>query len=371
MICRIASLCLLWCASSGLVAGGIIPDRDNLIRIEGEFSQSAPAFLVIFSANPLRAGAGLLQALSPGDLMKLKTSDAMVVLKLHGKPASSPGRFEYFFGTKRDADRSWNSGAQFRWQQWENVSPDVWDNITLAAAPESSSARMLISHVTVRKGGQLLFNSRATATYPNKGRMSASFAAVNLAHAPGRAPLLNLASHMERFRRDYYELGQNPVLLSAYADLGQTEKRKYANRGKNWCSEFATYLYRGNNLATPDPNLRDVTWKNMRDYFQQNGRVYSAREVAAWPDAKKLALIKPGSFVSILVGDSTHSILFTTWVRDARKPITRYVGISGNNRGMVWSHAPLKLPSLEDLKNRSPEELRDFDQKVYFGVPHR
>ena len=100
-------------------------------------------------------------------------------------------------------------------------------------------------------------------------------------------------------------------------------------------------------------------------------RLPCAREVAAWPDAKKLALIKPGSFVSILTGDSTHSIIFTTWVRDARKPITRYVGISGNNRGMVWSHAPLKLPSLEALKNRSPEELRDFDQKVYFGVPHR
>jgi hypothetical protein len=361
----------LWLMAGHLVAGGLLPDRDNLIVIEGEFSQSAPAFRVIFSARPLRGAPGSIQTLSTDEWMKLKSNAEMVILTLDGKGATTPGRYEYFFGTKRDAQQPWNNGPAFRWQQWENVSPEVWDNIAIAAAPESAAAKMIVRHVTVRKGGQLLFNSRGTASYPNKQRIDASFAPLNLAHAAGRVPLLNLAASMERFRRDYYELGQNPILWSAYADLGQTEKRKYASRGKNWCSEFATHLYRQNNIPTPDPNRGDVHWKNVREFFAQNGKVYTAREVASWPDAKKVALIKPGSFVSILIGDNTHSIIFTTWVRDKRQPIRRYVGVSGNNRGMVWSHAPLKLPDPGGLKNRSPEELRDFDQKVYFGVPNR
>jgi hypothetical protein len=109
----------------------------------------------------------------------------------------------------------------------------------------------------------------------------------------------------------------------------------------------------------------------MREFFERNGRIYTAREVAGWSDKDKISRIKPGSFVSILVGKSTHSILFTTWVRDNGKPITRWVGISGNNKKMVWAHAPLSLPEKEQFRKMTPEELREYDQKVFFAVPEK
>jgi hypothetical protein len=350
------------------IAGGILPDRDNQIIIEGEFSQAAPAFLLIFSAKPLRDARRLLNEMPSSELAVMRSTDERVIIKVHGKPAARDGRLVYAFGTKNDSDRPWNNGTEFRWQDWEKFSPDVWDNIAIVAAPESAGQKLWVTGVTIRKGGHLLFNSHARASYPNKRRMDASFPRFGLTPGNGRAPVLNLAAPMNRFRRDYYELGNNALLLAAYADLAQTEKRKYARRGGNWCSEFATYVYRVNHLATPDPNRGDVHWKNMREFFEKSGKVYSAREVASWPDQRKLALIKPGSFVSILIGQETHSIIFTTWVREPGKPITSYVGISGNNRGMVWPHAPLKLPSAENPKARTAEQLKEFDQKVYFGV---
>ena len=61
----------------------------------------------------------------------------------------------------------------------------------------------------------------------------------------------------------------------------------------------------------------------------------------------------PGSFVSILIGDSTHSLIFTTWVLpDRGQPITKYAAISGNNKGMVWSHDPLSLPTAQQFEGR-------------------
>lgn len=200
--------------------------------------------------------------------------------------------------------------------------------------------------------------------------MDASFKPFEVSPQRGRYPILNLAGRMEQFRRGYCELGNNRILNLAYADLGQTEKRKYASRGTNWCSEFCSYIYRQNGIMTPDPNRSDVHWKNMRAFFEKNGRVFPLREVAGWSDEKKLSTIKPGSFVSILIGDSTHSIIFTTWVVEPGQPITRYVGVSGNNKGMVWPHAPLKLPTPEELKAMTVAELREYDQKVYFGVPN-
>ena len=49
--------------------------------------------------------------------------------------------------------------------------------------------------------------------------------------------------------------------------------------------------------------------------------------------------------------------------------MTRYVGVSGNNKGMVWPHAPMKLPAADEFKGMTAEKLREYDQKVYFGVP--
>jgi hypothetical protein len=175
---------------------------------------------------------------------------------------------------------------------------------------------------------------------------------------------------MAAFRTQYYELGTNPILQLAYSDLGQTDKRKYARRGNNWCSEFSTFVYRENGIPTPDPNQSDVHFRNMAESFRQHGRVYPMREVLEWSDAEKIAKIKPGSFVSILLGDSTHSLIFTTWMKpepDGR--ITKYAALSGNNKGMVWAHDPLSLPSADQFRSMPAEALAEFDERVYFAVP--
>ena len=143
----------------------------------------------------------------------------------------------------------------------------------------------------------------------------------------------------------------------------------YPNRGKNWCSEFASYVFRQNGCVTPNPNAGDVHWKNMREFFEQLGSAYSLRAVSAWSNEDKIAKIKPGSFVSIRIGRSSHSLLFTTWIFNDGKPITQYTGISGNNKGMVWAHAPLTLPSPNEFRGMSPEQLAEYDQQAYFGVP--
>jgi hypothetical protein len=41
--------------------------------------------------------------------------------------------------------------------------------------------------------------------------------------------------------------------------------------------------------------------------------------------------------------------------------------VSGNNKGMVWSHGAMKLPDAAAIKSK--QELAEFDQKVFFGVP--
>jgi len=94
------------------------------------------------------------------------------------------------------------------------------------------------------------------------------------------------------------------------------------------------------------------------------------REVMTWSDAEKMAKIKPGSFVSIQLDGSTHSLIFTTWVRPERGgTITKYSAISGNNKGMVWPHEPLSLPASDLVDGMSAEALAKYDQEVYFGVP--
>lgn len=354
-----------------VLAGGIIPDRNNQLIIEGRFDQPSPQFLVVFSAKRLTDSKGKpLTSATSEELHALATDSDRVVLKLHGKPTSKAGRVDYFFGTQADADEPWNDGREFRWQDWEKHSADVWDQLAIAVVPGTEGRVTAITNVTLRRGGKLLFDSRATKSYPNERPVEVSLRPFQLAPTGKRYPVLNLSEEMANFRVQYYELGRNPILLSAYADLGQTDKRKYAKRGNNWCSEFATFVYRANGLSTPDPNSGDIHFRNMAEFFQANGHVYPMREVAKWSDADKQSKIKPGSFVSILIGDSTHSLIFTTWVRPERgNKIEKYTAVSGNNKGMVWPHDPLALPSPESLRNISPERLADYDQKVYFGVP--
>jgi len=378
MRCSVVQLPFVLALAVGLdspaVAAGILPDTLNQIIIAGSFAEATPGFLVVFSSKPLRDESGKLRdAVSADSIAKLGRSNEYVALRLYGKPATKPGRFDYFFGTQNDGDRPWNDGADFRWQDWETVSPDVWDNVSIVALPSKGRSNRgpvgIITDVTIRRGGNLLYDSRAKQSYPNKRPMDASIKPFSMAPQRGRFPLLNLAERMERFRNDYYELAENPILKCAYGDLGQTDKNKYVNRGKNWCSEFASYVFRQNGCMTPDPNPGDVHCKNMREFFQQHGAVYSTREVSTWSNEDKIAKIKPGSFVSIRTGQSTHSLIFTTWLLNGRNPITQYTGVSGNNKAMIRAHAPLTLPSPGDTQGMSTDQVAEYDQQAYFGVP--
>ena len=130
------------------------------------------------------------------------------------------------------------------------------------------------NNVTIRRGGKVLFDSRARASYPNKRPINVGIKPFTAVARDGALPVFNLSDEMARFRRSYYEIGDNPILAFAYSDLAQTDKRKYANRGTNWCSEFATSCYRQAGYETPDPNAGDVHWKNMREFFEKNGQVF-------------------------------------------------------------------------------------------------
>ncbi len=355
-----------------VVAGGLLPDRVNKIRIEGRFAEREPKFLFVFSAKPWADDKGVLVGqMTEKSLAEIPASKDLALVRVHGKPVSDKGVVEYFFGPKEDGQQPWNDGREMKWEEWSNLSADIWDHVAiLHAGPAAAKGpTAVLLNVEVLKGGKSLFDSTERQTYPHKRRIDPSFRPFELAEKKGQHPVFNLSERMADFRRQHYELGNNPVLLTAYADLGQTERRKYARRGNAWCSEFASHVYRENGLMTPDPNVADVQWKNMREFFEANGKVYPLRDVATWPDAKKKSLIKPGSFVSVLIGETTHSIIFTGWIQETNKPVTRYVGVSGNNKGMVWPHAPLTLPTPEDLRGKSEEELKDYDQKVYIAVP--
>jgi len=227
---------------SPAVAGGILPDTVNQVIIEGRFAEATPAFLVVFSSQPLRDESGRLRsAVSADAIAKVGRASEYVGIRLYGKPATQPGRFDYFFGTQNDGDQPWNDGTDFAWQDWQTLAADVWDNVSIVALPPNARSNRgpsgVITDVTIRRGGKLLYDSRAKQSYPNKRPIDASLKPFSISPQRGRFPLLNLAERMERFRNDYYELAECAILKCAYGDLGQTEKNKYANRGKNWCSE--------------------------------------------------------------------------------------------------------------------------------------
>lgn len=368
-VISVAMLGLIECMPA--LAGGILPDRINQIILQGRFDQAQPEFIAVFTAQPLADARGnLLNSLSARELSALTTTEDRVVLRLYGKPAARGSRVDYFFGTAHDADRPWNNGDDFGWQDWEQHSPDAWDHVAIALAPGSNPRTATVSSVTIRRGGKILYDSRATESYPNKHPIRVGLRPLVLKPRDGRHPVLNLSDEMARFRTAYYELGDCAILQCAYADLGQTERRKYASRGNNWCSEFSSFVYRSNDLLTPDPNAGDVHFRNMSEFFVRSGHVYPMRDVVQWSDAEKRAKITPGSFVSILIGDSTHSLIFTTWVDpEPGQSITRYAAISGNNKGMVWAHDPLVLPTASTFDGMTAAELDEYDERVYFAVP--
>ncbi len=361
---------MLIAVTDAVHASGILPETVNQIMIYTKVNDREPVFYAIFSAKPF--GMSLKRAQLHGLVTKRDRRD-MLALKLYGKPVEKGDRVSYFFGTAYDGKMPWNSGEDFDWKSWSDYSPDIWDNIAIAYEPPAdkrTTARVRLQHVVVRRGGKLLLDSRRVESYPNKKRISIKLPRTDLFPSKLTHPLLDLGPVMASFRSVYYEINGS-ILQTAYADLGQTDKSKYANRGNAWCSEFASHVFRANRLRTPDPNSSDVYWKNLRESFEAHGKVHTLREVASWPDSKKLQLIKPGSMVSFFTneGKTTHTALFTTWIRERGQPITTYTGISGCNKGMVWAHAPLALPERDWSKGKTPGQIADYDSKCFFGVP--
>lgn len=351
-------------------ASGILPETANQILIGATINDKEPVFYAIFSEKPIG------QSLQRADLQSLLTKRDrrdVLALKLYGKPMEKGGRVSYFFGTADDGSMPWNDGSEFDWKAWSDYSPDIWDNIAIAYEPpegKRSRAGVRVEHVMIRRGGKVLLDTGVTESYPNKKPIATRLPGTDLLPTTRGYPLLDLGPIMSSFRSSYYEI-TGSILETAYADLGQTDKRKYANRGNAWCSEFASHVLRANGVQTPDPNSCDVHWQNLREYFEANGHVYTLREVASWPDSKKLQLIKPGSIVSFFTneGQTTHTALFTTWIRENGKPIMSYTGISGCNKEMVWAHAPLALPQRDWAEGKTDAQIADFDSKCFFGVP--
>ena len=350
-------------------SGTLLPQRVNQVTIVTQSEITAtPTFYVLFSARPLGT------SISQSDLSRYlhqQTKQEVLALKFYGKKINEKGRVSYFLGDRFDAKKTWNNGTHFHWQDWSKFAPDIWDNIAIAYEPaKQDSTEVVITNVVIRRGGQLLLDTRKTNSYPNRNKISINLPKLNLYPNKSSYPLLPLGELMSKFRSYYYELNGD-ILQTAYNDLGQTDKDKYAKRGKNWCSEFAAFVLRKNNIDAPDPNKSDVHWRRFYEYFTKNGQVYPCREVNNWPDEKKQRLIIPGTIVSLVTNNckSTHTAIFTRWISDNHGKISNYTAISGNNKGMVWFHRKLKILNEECLPSNNRESLDNFDKKCFFGVP--
>jgi hypothetical protein len=384
----IGGLCAFLLLGSGIAsrASGVLDGAEHQVTIWGQFSEEEPAFLLIFSSKPLLGPRIRPRTLfKTADLLKCKASYDCVPVAVHGKRASAPGQFDYFFGAKQDADRPWNNGDDFRWQDWEKYSPDVWDCLTIAAlagAKHKARPPYVIHNVLVKRNGQVLYDSRAKASRPRGIPINVAFSPTPI-HSKGVAyPALNLAALMAQFRNDYYELHGDPILTAAFADLGQSDFRKYvgpkAKDNCQWCSEFVAYVYRQCGLSAPAPDGGRLAWGSIKRFCLAGGRVYPAREVASWSDADKIRLIPPGSYISVvglkalITGKaSAHSLLFVGWVQEPGKPITRYAAISGNRQKRVFMDWSRPLPGSDQTRAMKPNTLADLDKRAFFGVPER
>ncbi|WP_319548556.1 hypothetical protein [Desulfogranum marinum] len=349
-------------------SSSILPQRVNQIIIVTHAKiTTTPTFYIIFSAKPL--GASISQS-ELSRYLHQQTNPEVLALKFSGKAINKNGRVEYFLGDRFDSQKPWNDGTHFHWQDWGKFAPDIWDNIAIAYEPaKQDSSEVVIANVAVRRGGQLLLDTRRKYSYPSKNRIATNLPNINLYPKKGIYPLLPLRDVMKQFREGYYELSGD-ILKTAYNDLGQTDKDKYAKRGKNWCSEFAAFVLRENNLDAPDPNKSDVHWRNLYEYFKKNGQIYSCREVDNWPDEKKKRLITPGTIVSMLTNNcnSTHTAIFTQWIPKNEGEISKYTAISGNNKGMVWFHRELSILNEECVQSNNRKILDNFDKKCFFGA---
>jgi hypothetical protein len=359
---------------------GLLPNSSHQVTICGKFSETEPAFVLIFSAKPLVGADHRPQrTIARDDLARLRASAERVAIRVYGKKATHPGQFDYCFGPGQDGDRPWNNGEDFRWQDWAQFSPDVWDCVAVCAAPgrnDAAESACVVRDVMIKRNGQLLYDSRIKKSHARGTPIAVSFKPTSLCAKGSVYPLLNLAKPMARFLNDYYELQGNPVLSLAFGDLGQSGFRKYsgteAKDTQKWCSEFVASVYRRCGIPAPDPNGRELGSRNIRRFCWQSGNVYAAREVASWDDAQKRRWIPPGSFVSLMnASGTTHSLLFMHWIEEPGKPIAAFFAVSGNLYRMVRvSKTPMApMPGDMDFAKMTSSELAKHDIKMTLPMP--
>ena len=170
--------------SQSAVAGGLLPDRVNKVRIEGRFAVREPKFLFVFSSEPWTDEKKVpIGQVSDATRAGLRSSRDFVLVRVHGKPVSDKGVVEYFFGPKEDGQQPWNDGREMKWEEWSNLSPDIWDHIAILhdGPVAAKGPTALLINVEVLKGGKSLFDSTTRQTYPNKRRMDSSIRPFELA----------------------------------------------------------------------------------------------------------------------------------------------------------------------------------------------
>lgn len=358
-------------------AKGLDPERNNQITICTASLLDRPSFTLLFTEKPIAETVILNKGrITRRQLAQLANSHEAVVLVVGGKEAER-GRpcYDFSFGQGPDSDQPWNNGTAFRWQGWERYSDEVWDNLAIADGPlvaERLGGRPItVTEVVIKRGGMRLFDSRKRRSQPNEIPISVEVPNSPIVGGPEDSTVLDLSPAMERFKRLYYELDLHPVLLTAYADLGQTDNGKYLPVAASWCSEFVAYVYRASGISAPDPKRGDVNWRRLKGFYRRHGRVYGLREVLGWSQQEREARIKPGSLVSMVTAHGTaHTMLLTQWRHgDAGGSFT---AISGNNRGMVWHHPSIALPELftnEKLMRMSRRELARYEERSFVAVP--
>ncbi|MDQ7045012.1 MAG: hypothetical protein Q9M32_03750 [Sulfurimonas sp.] len=353
-----------------LFADKLLPEKNNQIIIYLNQKIKKPTFYMIFSKEDIAYKNITQKQLEV--LVKSKNKD-LLLIKLHSKSSVKAYKYHYFFGNKQeDKNKPWNNGEEFSWKSWKQYDADIWDNVSVVYVPKNLKEKTVyIKNIVIRRGGFSLLDTRKKESLISKNKISFKVEKNKSVISDGVYNVYHFGKMMESFKQKFYEI-RSPVLKLAIDDLGQTDKKKYVSRGKNWCSEYAAYLYNENGIIAPNPNKKDLHFKNLKVFYEKNGKVYSFLDVIKWSDSKKVKLIKPGTLVSFCVNDckSAHTVIFNSWTKNKSGKITKFSALSGNNRGMVYFHKKLRLDMFDKKMKHDKKYKTEFLRKSYFAVPN-
>nr|MBL0721895.1 hypothetical protein [Sulfurovaceae bacterium] len=321
-----------------------MPDKNNQIIIYLNNDIKAPVFYVIFSKEKFPKNI-----IDEKELIRVKNSNQkdILVIKLHSKKAVKQHKYHYFFGNRQeDKDRSWNNGVDFSWKDWKKYDADIWDNIAVVYIPQNEVKykSTYLTNIVIRRGNFTLLDTRKKTSLVLKRKISFKVQQVDDVLPENLYYIYHFGNMIRRFKEEFYET-KSPIIKLAISDLGQTDKTKYVSRGKNWCSEYAAYLYNKNGIIAPNPNTKDLHFKNLKEFYKINGKVYSYFDVNSWSDLQKQSTIKTGTLVSFCTNncENAHTVIFKSWLKNRENKITHFSAVSGNNQGMVYFHRKILL----------------------------